>query len=59
MTMFVKPAAGHRVYDPATRQPLPPEGSEVPRNQYWLRRLRDGDVIIVSAKRSSKKPAAE
>lgn len=24
---------------------LPTEGRRVPRNQYWLRRLRDGDVL--------------
>lgn len=41
---FVKPAAGRRVLDPATRKPLPAEGAEVERTPYWLRRLREGDV---------------
>ena len=40
-TFFVKPEPGKRVPNPDTRMPLPKEGAEVPRNQYWLRRLRD------------------
>lgn len=44
--MFVKPAAGLQVRDPVLRDLLPPEGREVPDyDPYWLRRLRDGDVI--------------
>lgn len=33
-----------KVRDPARGDYLPAEGREVPRDQYWLRRLRDGDV---------------
>lgn len=44
-TIFVKPAAGRLVRDPATRGHLPAEGAEVPRTGYWLRRLADGDVV--------------
>jgi len=40
----VKPALNLRVVDPVTRKPLPPEGVEVERTTYWLRRLREGDV---------------
>ena len=43
--MFVKPAAGFVVRDPANAEPLPADGREVPDNEYWQRRLRDGDVV--------------
>ena len=43
--MFVKPKAGLFVRDPATREPLPEAGREVPEDQYWMRRLADGDVV--------------
>ena len=42
--VYVVPAAGLRVVDPATGQPLPAEGAEVERGTYWIRRLNDGDV---------------
>jgi len=48
--MFVKPRAGHAVRDPELRDLLPREGREVARNDYWLRRLLDGDVTEVEAK---------
>lgn len=44
-SMFVTPAPGLMVLDPASRQPLPADGAHVPRTTYWLRRLREGDVI--------------
>ena len=44
-TMYVKPAEGLIVRDPVTKEALPEEGREVPRNQYWNRRLRDKDVL--------------
>lgn len=40
----VKPAPGLVVRDPATRQPLPADGGEVPDTTFWRRRLADGDV---------------
>ncbi len=43
--MFVKPAAGRLVRDPITRVPLPDAGAEKPASSFWLRRLRDGDVV--------------
>lgn len=46
----LKPAHDRRVVDPATRKPLPAEGDTVTRNVYWLRRLREGDVIEVTQK---------
>lgn len=51
--MFVKPAPGKRVRDPQSRQHIPAEGMEVSATDtYWVRRLQDGDVVVV-------KPAAK
>ena len=43
--MYVKPKPGALVRDPVTRTPLPSGGAEVPEDQYWMRRLADGDVV--------------
>jgi hypothetical protein len=44
--MKVKPAPGRAVRDPRTMALLPPEGREVKDSDiFWVRRLRDGDVI--------------
>lgn len=52
--IHVVPAKGLRVLDPVNRQPLPPEGKEVERSTYWLRRERDGDVTIAATKTAKK-----
>ena len=44
--MRVKPAEGRQVRDPVTKQLLPAAGRDVPDNQFWRRRLRDGDVVV-------------
>lgn len=44
-TVFVRPAQGVRIADPQTGQYLPEEGLLVPRSGFWLRRLKDGDVV--------------
>jgi hypothetical protein len=60
-TIFVKPAAGMRVVNTATGQPLPSEGEVVENGTYWIRRLDDGDVTeeaptaTPAVKASSKK----
>lgn len=43
--MFVKPAPGLVVRDPQTRVQVPEDGRDVPETSYWLRRLRDGDLV--------------
>jgi len=40
----VYPVEGRTVPDPELGGTLRPEGRAVPRDAYWLRRLRDGDV---------------
>lgn len=44
--IYIKPSRpGLVVVDPATNIPLPDEGARVVPNQYWNRRLADGDVV--------------
>lgn len=44
----VKPAPGLLVRNPQRNyQPLPPEGAPVELDQYFIHRLRDGDVVRV------------
>lgn len=47
----VSPAVHRRVIDPKTNQPIP-EGQtlKVEASSYWLRRLRQGDVVLVEEK---------
>jgi hypothetical protein len=54
-SIFVKPAPGLIITDPGTGSFLPGDGLLVPRNGFWLRRLKDGDVIEVA--QDAPKPA--
>lgn len=56
--MFVKPKEGVLLRDPATQQPLPAEGANVPDTSFWHRRVRDGDVTIAEPP-AEEKPAQE
>lgn len=54
--MFVKPGphpdepgATLKVRIPHTHMLLPEGGQEVPENQFWLRRVMCGDVVVVPA----------
>ncbi len=47
--MFVKPSPGLKIRDPDLKDFLPDDGREVPNTDYWLRRVRDQDVIEVPA----------
>ena len=43
----VIPTVGRRVRDPGRGfSVIPDEGASVPRTSYWLRRIRDGDVVL-------------
>ena len=52
--VMLKPAAGKLVRDPVTRKHLAEEGELKPKNTYWRRRLRDGDVVEVSTPKTAK-----
>jgi hypothetical protein len=45
MNIFIKPAQGRQVPDPARGDLLPPEGRSVESYQYWQRRIAEGDVV--------------
>ncbi|OVE45589.1 DUF2635 domain-containing protein [Chromobacterium violaceum] len=47
--MYVKPTEGFAIRDPDLLDLLPAAGREVPDTDYWLRRLRDGDVVQSAA----------
>lgn len=44
--MFVKPKENLLVIDPATKKPLPPEGTTVTESSYWRRRIAAKDVSV-------------
>jgi hypothetical protein len=54
--MTVYPAEGRVVPDPEAGGNLPPEGREVPRDTYWLRRLQDQDVTTDAPKKAKATP---
>lgn len=54
--MTVYPAAGRVVPDPEAAGTLAAEGRDVPRDTYWLRRLRDGDVTTDAPKKAKAAP---
>lgn len=46
--MRVKPRVeSMTIRDPVTKKALPPEGGEVRRNTFWLRRLLHRDVVLI------------
>lgn len=48
--MFVKPAPGTLVRDPATKSFVPEEGMTVdPNNLDWARMVADGSVVVADA----------
>lgn len=63
-TIRVYPVPGRIVRHPETGEIVPPEGWEVPRAGYWLRRLLAGDVseapvAAPSSRKSSVNTKAE
>lgn len=56
MNMRIKPANKTvKVLDPVTRQPLKAAGETKPRTTYWMRRLKDGDIVEMVEKKEGKK----
>lgn len=58
--IYLKPdREGLVVRDVVTGQQLPAEGAWVPRASYWMRRLRDGDVVESKPPKKSAKADAK
>lgn len=57
----IKPKAGLIIRDPDTMAQLAAKGEDKPRNGYWLKRLKDGDVELIEPKQAvaSKEKGAE
>ncbi|MBL4763496.1 MAG: DUF2635 domain-containing protein [Gammaproteobacteria bacterium] len=53
--MFVTPKNGAQVVDPDKGDLLPKNGREVPRNQFWLRRISEGVVTMKKLNKRGKK----
>lgn len=53
-TFFIRPAPGLRIADPKTGDYLPEAGLLMPRSSFWLRRLKDGDVIEATQKSTAQ-----
>ena len=47
-TFKIRPQNGLRIADPKTGEYLPADGMVMPRSGFWLRRLKDGDVVEVA-----------
>lgn len=45
--LHIKPKSGVLVKDPVTGKPLSEAGEKKPVNTYWLRRIKDKDVIVI------------
>ncbi len=56
--IYLKPAAGLRVPDPATGEALPAAGARVTPSTYWTRRLAEADVVISTPPKTPKGPKA-
>lgn len=48
VSFVARPLEGRLVRDPVSGNHLPEEGTVVPNNQYWRRRIRAGEIEIVS-----------
>lgn len=68
--IFVKPAPGKVLYNPATGKPVPDTGAHVPDTSYWRRRIKEGGAFRSSSaaarsaaakpdKPETEKPASE
>ncbi len=58
-TKFLVPAEGLKIRHPGTKQLIPNEGMLVIMEDYWWRRLRDGDVVEGKAPEDVKEASAK
>ena len=56
--MYVKPTQGLSIRDPDLLDLLPESGRLVPDSDYWLRRVRDKDVVLADPPAKAEETAA-
>lgn len=54
MKIKIKPKEGLKVVHPDTKRAISAEGEEVEQTSYWLRRLAEGDVLLIEQKEEQK-----
>ena len=59
MKIKIKPKDGLKVVHPDSKRAIAAEGEEVVQSSYWLRRLADGDVLLVEQKEETKAQPAK
>jgi len=59
MKIQIKPKDGLMVVRPDTKQALKQEGEFVESSPYWLRRLKDGDVVLVGEQKQAEEKKME
>ncbi len=59
MWLEVKPAENLLLIDPVSGLEVPSEGMKVPKNSYWLRRIKEGSAILISSQHDEKQPTPE
>lgn len=52
--IFVKAVAGRSVRDPDTKEVLAEAGEYKPRSGFWLKRIKQGDVVETKAPKAIK-----
>ena len=53
--IFVKAVAGRSVRDPETKEVLNEAGEYKPRSGFWLKRIKQGDVVETKAPKTPVK----
>lgn len=55
----VRPAEGLQIRHPLTMAILPKDGMIVEQDSYWVRRLKDGDVVLVETIENEEQKQAD
>lgn len=52
--IFIKPVEGRSVRDPDTKEILNPDGEHKIKSGYWLKRIKQGDVVEAKAPKTPR-----
>ena len=53
--IFIRPATGIRLFNPATKSMVPDSGIFVEKSQYWSRRINEGGAVIFDPKAEAER----